>query len=186
MNKQDNLNKFLALTNNKAIYKPVKDHPDYLVTSNGNVFSLKRGKFLSAFHWQGYFQVVLDGKNFRIHKLVAEAFIGPRPKGLTINHINGIKTDNNIGNLEYVTLKENVRHAVDMGLIKTLDNSKHATKKNDDVVNAIFEYYMGRRKSDVAAKYDITIQYLNQVLWGKLRRNIWSNPFIAPFKPETV
>jgi len=49
--------------------------------------------------------------NQYVHALVAEAFIGPRPKGAVINHINGVKTDNWVWNLEYVTIWENLNHA---------------------------------------------------------------------------
>ena len=44
-----------------------------------------------------------------VHHLVAFTFIGPRPKGLEIDHVNGDKTDNRACNLEYVTHAENVR-----------------------------------------------------------------------------
>ena len=57
---------------------------------------------------------------FSVHALVTLAFIGPRPEGLTINHKNGIKTDNHIGNLEYITMSENRRHAIRLGLVKIM------------------------------------------------------------------
>lgn len=57
---------------------------------------------------------------FRVAALVASAFIGPRPVGLQINHRNGTKTDNRAENLEYVTPRENIRHAKRTGLAPTL------------------------------------------------------------------
>jgi hypothetical protein len=69
----------------------------------------------------GYHQVkpVVDGHNVSlyVHQLVAEAFIGPRPKGRELNHKDGDMTNNIVANLEYVTHRENIQHARRLGLI---------------------------------------------------------------------
>ena len=56
-----------------------------------------------------YFQVQRDAKriNKLFHHLVAEMFIGERPDGLVIDHIDQNKLNNNVNNLRYVTQKEN-------------------------------------------------------------------------------
>ncbi len=51
-----------------------------------------------------------------IHSLVAEAFLGPKPDGLEVNHIDGCRTSNAAANLEYLPHLENVRHALRLGL----------------------------------------------------------------------
>lgn len=59
-------------------------------------------------------------RTFDVHTLVAEAFLGPRPVGLEINHIDGVATNNRSDNLEYCTRRENMRHAYRLGLSKEL------------------------------------------------------------------
>lgn len=61
----------------------------------------------------------IDGKKFnvRLHSLVAEAFLGPKPHGLDVNHKDGNKLNSKIDNLEYVTRSQNIRHAMKLGLI---------------------------------------------------------------------
>ncbi len=67
-----------------------------------------------------YVGIRLQGKDrrrsFLVHRLVARAFLGPCPLGKEVNHKNGIKSDNRIENLEYVTRAQNIRHSFDTGL----------------------------------------------------------------------
>lgn len=68
----------------------------------------------------GYLRVSMtkDGKRQKwfMHRIVALAFIGLNPKGLEVNHRDGNKTNNHASNLEYVTHKNNMKHAVETKL----------------------------------------------------------------------
>lgn len=102
----------------------------YKVSNLGQVKSLldKNGKsrelIIKLDTVLGYRQVALylngSFKRYKVHRLVLAVFIGESE--LQVNHINGIKTDNRLCNLEYVTQSENMKHAYRLGLEKPCDN----------------------------------------------------------------
>lgn len=94
--------------------------PTYWVSDDGRIFSEFSNQLLvPKTHRFGYLFVCLGGKNFYVHRLVAEHFIGPID-GFDVNHKDGNKTNNFVGNLEIVTHLDNTRHAYSTGLNDTL------------------------------------------------------------------
>lgn len=76
----------------------------------------RRGRPIRAVTANGYISVGRSRDHMYGHRMVWQAIHGPIPDGLQINHINGIKTDNRIANLELVTHTENAAHAMRTGL----------------------------------------------------------------------
>lgn len=97
----------------KEVFKKVRGF-NYEVSNLGRVRSLFTEKILKDSDGYGYRRVTLtkDGKQYGkfTHRLVAEAFI-PRVRGKTqVNHIDEVKTNNQVTNLEWCTQRENNTH----------------------------------------------------------------------------
>lgn len=79
-----------------------------------------KGRILKpAIKRNGYLQIALSdrtgkSKNYYVHKLVAEAFIGNCPKDCEVNHIDENKANNNVLNLEYVSHRININHGTNL------------------------------------------------------------------------
>jgi hypothetical protein len=108
----------------------IKDFPKYYIDKDANVYSSLTNKVLKpGLDTKGYKQVNLskNGKVYtcRVHRLVAKTFIPNTDNKPCINHINGIRTDNRIDNLEWCTKSENAIHAYNTGLFVVTENMRN-------------------------------------------------------------
>ena len=107
----------------KETWKTIPDFPSYAVSDLGNVMRVtsgpgtRAGRLLSPFTWGSgnYFHVnlMLNAKAhvYAVHRLVLEVFNGSIPVGTECNHKNLDVHDNRLCNLEWISHKENLRHA---------------------------------------------------------------------------
>lgn len=97
----------------------IKGHEDYMIDTDGVVYT-KRGKpFKTSLNPHGYEIVTLmtdrAPHSYPVHRLVLMQFSPcASAKDLQVNHIDGIRNNNKLENLEWVTPKENIRHARDV------------------------------------------------------------------------
>ena len=86
-------------------------HPtlNLLCREDGAVYIKNRWTFGTTTHY-GYKQITVGRKSFRLHRVLWEAFNGPIPDGLQIDHINRNKLCNNLSNLRICTPSENCRN----------------------------------------------------------------------------
>lgn len=120
----------------------------YSVSDDGQVRG-RRGLLTQHIDACHYFRLGLyrDGKriNCRVHVLVAEAFLGPRPDGAVVRHVDGDHRHNTIGNLVWGTPSENVRDSVEHGTQRNIRKTHCPYGHPYDATNTTFEA-AGNRK----------------------------------------
>lgn len=163
------------LGNIKALYK------EWFTGLNNNILRTKKEHLLILKNNNKYQQVELYKKSkykrTSVHRLVAIHFIKNPKDYPCVNHINAIRHDNRIENLEWCTYSQNSRHAVKLGLIKYNYGENHYMSKNkgenhfgskkiiDTNKNII---YNSVREASESTEY--SYKYLSRMLTGE-RRN---------------
>lgn len=118
-------------------WRDVDGFPGYKVSDTGLVLGI-RGKPLKPQNNRGYSKVTLHSQTGRfdksIHRLVLLSFKPIVDHGIKqVNHIDGNKSNNNLGSLEWTTLVENKKHAACHNLVAYGENNFKAKLKEDDV-----------------------------------------------------
>lgn len=179
------------------IWKPIAE--GYEISNLGNVRSskwsnapyiLSQGK-----HRGGYLEVrlTINGKRtyFTVHRLVATAFIPNPGKKPQINHINGIKTDNRVENLEWVTNSENQRHAYKTNLKQSMRGGNSPRSK---LTNEQAEYcravYVPRHpvfgQKALAHQFGVSKSIIHGVIRGKHYKNVGGQQYELYRVPDVI
>lgn len=114
-------------------------------------------------------QMKKDGirKMVGLHVLVAKAFI-PNPENLPqINHLNAVRSDNRVENLEWSTQKQNVHHTFKLGRNKTTKGEQRANSKlkEADIVEMRNLYKTGKHSyRSLAEKYNVSFSHVDDIV----------------------
>jgi len=160
------------------IWKPVIGYEgSYHVSSHGEIRSLLTDRILKpGIQSRGYQTVLLyDGskpkrpRSKTVHSIVAEAFIGERPDKMTINHIDGNKSNNRLENIEYCSMRDNALHAIANGL--TTPPRSQTAKLDGNQVKLIRDIYAAKpprgTQACLARVFGVTTNTIRNVANGK-------------------
>ncbi len=161
--------------------RPIKGYEcRYFIDTFGNVYSCSRGNtiVLKPMLWNsGYYYVNFypNGKQkpHSIHRLVAMTYLSNWDPKLQVNHINGIKTDNRLENLEMVTRSENAKHAHLTGLVKPKchkGENHPGSKLCDNDINTIRKLGASKKYKhrEIAFMYNVSRALISHILRGVL------------------
>lgn len=120
-----------------------------------------------------------DGRQItvEVHPLVARAFIGPRPPGLVIRHLNGNPSDNRVENLRYGTYSENMQDAVRHGTLRPAHGeAAHSAKLTEaDVIQIRSLQATGHvSRTSLARRFGVTPGAIGDVLSGHTWKHLLS------------
>ncbi len=142
--------------------------------------SVSPGRAMKQRVTRGYSRVGLrrDGvqREFQVHRLVLVSFVGEPPSpSAQCNHEDGVKTNNRVGNLEWCSAGENIRHAVSTGLKLPLVGDKHPnTRVSDDQVREMRELYRTTplTKTELGRRFGVGQQHASDIISGRRRKAV--------------
>lgn len=166
----------------QEIWKKVKEDDRYEVSNLGRVRSNIMGKLKilkCSLMQTGYFRVTIGKPSNRVsrkvHILVLESFVGPRPLNFQACHKNDIRTDNRLENLRWDSALGNAQDRIKNG--KSGKGSKNSFSKltEDDVLYILNNYkrfsYRNSNKKELAKKFNISIANINEII----QRRRWTH-----------
>ena len=160
----------------------IEGYEDYFVSDDGKVYSSKHKKIREIkqrINKKGrpYVNLSKNGKvkSFETHRIVAKHFLPNFSLDLEVNHINGVKTDNNVSNLEMVTRKQNIQHAFKNGLKENPKGEEHwDAKLTEEQVIEIRNKYVPKiyTQEMLAKEYNVSRSTIKFILNGTIWKHI--------------
>lgn len=156
-------------------WKEVITEPGFLISNNGYVLNRDTQVIRKLkTHPEGYRHLFFGRpkKEYKIHRLVATHFVHNPLNLPVVNHINGIKGDNNVTNLEWATHKHNTQHAIASGLMNNKGSRNGMSKLTEEIIKEV----RALKRCGVSAKkisnaYKIDLRHV----FGICSRKSWAH-----------
>jgi len=150
----------------------IEDFLEYMVSEDGQIYSLKTNKILKqSKNRTGYFKLNLwNSRQITVfpHRLVGKAFIDNPNNYPQINHLDGVKTNNKVSNLEWCTHKMNLQHAAAIGLIRRGEENGQSKLLEKDIINI---RNSEKTATELAKQYNVHRRTIGFVL----KRETWNH-----------
>lgn len=146
------------------IWVTIPDYPEYAASTHGNICRLAPSKYTKgrplkhAIGSSGYSQVSIFGggkrKSCDVHSLVARAFIGPRPDGMEVGHLDNNRQNCRPDNLVYCTPKENHAHRMRCG--KAMRGSDNRNSKLTEMAVRVIKRLPETSEAALAEMFNVS------------------------------
>lgn len=167
--------------------REVPGHKGYYATIDGRIWSApKIGSSTMGIYLKprakscGHLQMCLmpDKRNYYVHRLILETFVGKCPDGMEACHINGSPACNHIYNLRWDTKSNNQKDSIKYGTYpdKSGENNPYSKLKEQDVRITVYMYKIGKfTQKKLAEIYGVKRQTISDIINKRNWKYIWRN-----------
>lgn len=169
---------------------------EYSITESGEAYSHKRNKVTKlnpTLMKNGYYAIGPTAKGlkayqpkFYIHHLVAEYFIGPRPEGNYVRHLDGDKLNNHVSNLAYGTPQDNINDTMRHGRVPKGAEHYQTKFADSDVLVIVERMKAGEQIKKIAADYNVAPSVITNIKNGKTWTHVTGGKVETPHKWQII
>jgi len=137
------------------------------ISDTGDVWLSDKGRFANIrMDYKGYEYFNRGGRNHFVHSALLETYVGPRPKDAITRHMNGVKRDNKLSNLEWSTFSQN---SLD---VKWNGKAKHIKLYPNDVREVRKAFEAGETKMAIARRYGVDAASIYKIIAGMTHADV--------------